>query len=126
MVRKEITSPLGPKLGREALLHLAVKHGDLSDADGLVTLMHECAGRFFAVDALVNLLYTEINTGHTPNHEHCRPGRVYGEPIDEELDVKLRASFILVARALPHVLGSVDGPRRIVNRCVYFNSRIGN
>ena len=101
-----------------------MKHGDLSDADGLVTLMHECAGRFFAVDAVVNLLYTEINTGHVPNHEHCRPGRVYGEPIDEELDVKLRASFILVARALPHVLGSVDGPRRIVNRCVYFNSRV--
>lgn len=101
-----------------------MKHGDLSDADGLVTLMHECAGRFFAVDALVNLLYTEIHTGHVPHHEHCRPGRVYGEPIDEDLDVKLRASFILVARALPHVLGSVEGPRRIVNRCVYFNSRV--
>ena len=57
--------------------NVAVKHADLSDADALPSLVQECVGRFFALDALVNLLYTEVNTGYVPSHAHHRPGRVY-------------------------------------------------
>lgn len=101
----------------DPLRNVAVKHADLSDANALAPLVQECVGRFFALDAIVNLLYTEVNTGYVAGHADHRPGRVYGEPIDEELDVKLRASFLLVGAALAHVAKSRHGPRRIVCRC---------
>ena len=99
------------------LRNVAVKHANLSDADALPSLVQECVGRFFALDAVVNLLYTEVNTGYVPGHADHRPGRMYAEPIDEELDVKLRASFLLIGAALAHVAKSARGPRRIVCRC---------
>ena len=101
----------------DPLRNVSVKHADLSDADALASLVQECVGKFFVLDAVVNLLYTEVNTGYVPGHADHRPGRVYGEPIDEELDVKLRASFLLIGAALAHVAKSGNGPRRIVCRC---------
>lgn len=86
---------------------------DLTDAKTIPDAIVGVVRRFYSVDAVVNLLRpTTAVASAAAGAAASTPGADF----DELFDVLVRASFIVVREALPHLARS-EGPRRIVALC---------
>ena len=88
-----------------------VQIADLSDAKTIPDVVSNVVDRFYAVDAVVDLL--------CPPKPEMRDARLEGlssASFDDVFDAGVRASFLVAREVLPHVAKS-EGPRRFVSLC---------
>ena len=88
-----------------------VQIADLSDAKTIPEVISNVVGRFYAVDAVVDLLRPP-----RPETRDVCLERLSSASYDDVFDAGVRASFLVAREALPHVAKS-EGPRRFVSLC---------